>query len=199
YAEGQNLVIERRFAEGQLDRLPGLARDLVQLQMETIVAISTDAIRAAKDATKTIPIVMLGGGNVVGDGFVASLARPGGNITGVVISEAGLAPKRLQLLKEAVPRATRIAMLAPGQEDYKVQRQEVGTAATSLGVTLIVVEARDADYERAFASIAAGAPPLSLWRRAPSSIETGHGSSCWPRSTGCPRFISGASRRRMVA
>ena len=156
YAEGQNLVIERRFAEGQLDRLPGLAQELVQLQMETIVAISTDAIRAAKDATKTIPIVMLGGGNVVGDGFVASLARPGGNITGVVISEAGLAPKRLQLLKEAVPRATRIAMLAPGQEDYKVQRQEVGTAATSLGVTLVVVEARDADYERAFASIAAG-------------------------------------------
>jgi putative ABC transport system substrate-binding protein len=156
YAEGQNLAIERRFAEGQRDRLPGLARELVQLRMDTIVAISTDAIRAAKYATQTIPIVMLGGGNVVGDGFVASLARPGGNITGVVISEAGLAPKRLQLLKEAVPRATRIAMLAPGQEDYKVQRQEVGTAATSLGVTLIVVEARDADYERAFASIVAG-------------------------------------------
>jgi ABC-type uncharacterized transport system substrate-binding protein len=100
YAEGQNLVIERRFAEGQRDRLPGLARELVELQMEAIVAISNEPIRAAKDATQTIPIVMLGG-NVVREGFVASLARPGGNITGVVISETGLAPKRLHLLKEA--------------------------------------------------------------------------------------------------
>jgi putative ABC transport system substrate-binding protein len=156
YAEGQNLIIERRFAEGQRDRLPGLARELVQLRMDVIVAISTDAVRATKEATQTVPIVMVGGGNVVGDGFVASLARPGGNITGVVISEGGLAQKRLQLLKEAVPRATRIAMLAPVQEDYRVQLQEVGTAATSLGVTLVVIEARDADYERAFASMVAG-------------------------------------------
>jgi putative ABC transport system substrate-binding protein len=156
YAEGQNLLIERRFAEGKRDRLPMLARELVQVRMDVIVAISTDAIRAARDATQTVPIVMVGGGNVVGDGFVASLAHPGSNITGVVISETGLAPKRLQLLKEAVPRATRIAMLAPGQEDYRVQLQEVGRAATSLGVTLVVVEARDGDYERAFASMVAG-------------------------------------------
>ena len=155
YAEGQNLVIEWRFAEGKRDRLPGLARELVQLRMEVIVAISNEPIRAAKDATQTIPIVMLGG-NVVREGFVASLARPGGNITGVVISETGLAPKRLQLLKEAIPRATRIAMLAPGEEDYRVQLQEAEKAAASLGVTLVVIEVRAADYERAFASMAAG-------------------------------------------
>ncbi len=155
YAEGQNLIIEWRFAEGKRDRLPGLARELVQLRMEVIVAISNEPIRAAKDATQTIPIVMLGG-NVVREGFVASLARPGGNITGVVISETGLAPKRLQLLKEAIPRATRIAMLAPGEEDYRVQLQEAEKAAASLGVTLVVIEVRAADYERAFASMAAG-------------------------------------------
>jgi putative ABC transport system substrate-binding protein len=156
YAEGQNLVIERRFAEGKRDRLPGLARELVQLRMETIVAISNEPIRAAKDATQTIPIVMLGGSNVVREGFVASLARPGGNITGVVISETGLAPKRLQLLKEAIPRATRIAVLAPGEEDYKDQLQEVEKAAASLGVTLAVIEVRAVDYERAFAGMVAG-------------------------------------------
>jgi putative ABC transport system substrate-binding protein len=155
YAEGQNLVIERRFAEGKRDRLPGLARELVQLRMEAIVAISNEPIQAAKDATQTIPIVMLGG-NVVREGFVASLARPGGNITGVVISETGLAPKRLQLLKEAIPRATRIAVLAPGEEDYGVQLQESEKAAASLGVTLVVIEVRAADYERAFASMVAG-------------------------------------------
>ena len=156
YAEGQNLVIERRFAEGKRDRLRGLARELVQLRMEAIVAISDEPIRAAKDATQTIPIVMLGGSNVVREGFVASLARPGGNITGVVISETGLAPKRLQFLREAIPRATRIAVLAPGEEDYKVQLQDAEKAAASLGVTLAVIEVRAADYERAFAGMVAG-------------------------------------------
>ena len=110
--------------------------------MDVIVAISTDAVRATKDATQTIPIVMVGGGNVVGDGFVASLARPGGNITGVVISERGLAQKRLQLLKEAVPRATRIAMLAPARKTMESSCRRWGRRATSLGVTLVVIEAR---------------------------------------------------------
>src|SRR5580765_6172428 len=87
YIEGQNLVIERRFAEGKLDRLPGLARELVQLRMDVLVAVSPLAVRAAKDATKTIPIVMLlSYSDPVELGLVASLARPGGNLTGVVMA-----------------------------------------------------------------------------------------------------------------
>jgi putative ABC transport system substrate-binding protein len=154
YAEGQNLLIEARYAEGKRDRLPALARELVQLRMHVIVAVGNEATHAAQDATKTIPIVMIGG-NAVEERFVASLAKPGGNITGVVISDTGLADKRLQLLKEAVPRATRVAVLSPGAGDYKTQLRETEKAAASLGVTLAVVEVRNSDYERAYASMVA--------------------------------------------
>jgi ABC-type uncharacterized transport system substrate-binding protein len=150
YTEGQNLRVERRFAEGKRDRLPGLARELVQRRVDVIVAVGNEAIQAARDATRTIPIVMLGG-SVVERGFVASLAQPGGNITGVAISETTLAAKRLELLKEALPSATRIAILATGEEFNAPQLREASEAAVSLGVTLIVVEAPGGDYRRAFA------------------------------------------------
>jgi putative ABC transport system substrate-binding protein len=94
YVEGQNLLVERRYAGGKRDRLPGLARELVQLRVDVIVAVSNEAIQAAKDATKTIPIVMIGG-SVEARGFVASLSQPGGNVTGVAITETTLAAKRL--------------------------------------------------------------------------------------------------------
>jgi putative ABC transport system substrate-binding protein len=150
YAEGQNLLVERRFAGGKLDRLSGLARELVHLRVDVIVAVSNEAILAARDATKTIPIVMIGGA-VVTRGFVASLAQPRGNVTGVAITETTLAAKRLELLKEAVPRATRIAILAAADEYNQIQRREAEEAAASLGVTLVVVEARGGDYGSAFA------------------------------------------------
>jgi putative tryptophan/tyrosine transport system substrate-binding protein len=130
-------------------RLPLAIRELVQLQMDVIVAIGNGAIQAARDATKTIPIVMLGGA-VVARGFVASLAQPGGNVTGVAITETSLADKRLELLKEAVPAATRIAVLAVPADFNETQLRDAEKAAASLGVTLIVVHMRDADYERAF-------------------------------------------------
>jgi putative ABC transport system substrate-binding protein len=153
YAESQNLLVERRFAGGKPDRLSGLARELVQLRMDVIVAVGNEATQAAKDATKTIPIVMLGG-SVVERGFVASLAQPGGNITGVAISETTLAAKRLALLKEALPRAARIAVLATAEEYNQTQLREAAEAAVSLGVTLVVVVVQDADYSRAFARMA---------------------------------------------
>jgi putative ABC transport system substrate-binding protein len=155
YAEGQNLLIERRYAEGQPGRLPGLVRELVQLRMDVILAIGNEATHAAKDATKAIPIVMIAG-NVVEEGLVASLAQPGGNVTGVVMGEMSLAPKRLQLLKEAIPYATRIAVLAPSAGDYAYQLRETEKVAASLGVTLVVVEVRNGEYERAFARMVAG-------------------------------------------
>jgi putative tryptophan/tyrosine transport system substrate-binding protein len=105
YVEGQNHVIEQRFAEGKLDRLPGLARDLVQLRVDLLVAASPVAVRAAKDATKTIPIVMLlSYSDPVELGFVASLARPGANITGVVMAaaEPRMAAKRLELIVDRI-------------------------------------------------------------------------------------------------
>jgi putative tryptophan/tyrosine transport system substrate-binding protein len=157
YIEGQNLVIEERLAEGKLDRLPELARELTQRQVDLLVAVSPVAVRAAKDTTKTIPIVMLlSYSDPVELGFVTSFARPGGNITGVVLAaEPTMAAKRLELIKEMVPRAVRIAVLATGEAGSRVQEQWAQKAASSLGVKLLVVEVRNADYDRAFATMAA--------------------------------------------
>jgi putative ABC transport system substrate-binding protein len=157
YVEGQNLVVERRFAEGKLDRLPGMARELVQLRVDTLVASSPPAIEAAKDATKTIPIVMLLAiSNPVELGFVASFARPGGNVTGVALTaEPKVAGKRLELLKELVPSAKRIAVLTTAEAQSGTQVQWAETAASSLGVKLVIVGVRDAGYARAFATMMA--------------------------------------------
>jgi putative ABC transport system substrate-binding protein len=157
YVEGKNLLIEQRFAEGKLDRLPGLARELVQLRMDTLVAVSPPSVKAAKDATNTIPIVMLlSYSDPVELGFVASFARPGGNITGVVLAaEPTIVGKRLELIKEVVPRAERIAVLTTGEVQSRTQAQWADRVAPSLGVKLVVVEIRDADYDRAFATMVA--------------------------------------------
>jgi len=155
YVEGQNLIVERRYAEGQTDRFPGLARELVRLRMDVILAITSAGIRAARDATKTIPIVLYCNCDPVAAGFVANLARPGGNITGVVIAPGGtLAGKKLELLKEAVPGATQVALLAPVDPTFSLQAREAQKAALRLGVKLTVVEVRARDYDRAFTAIA---------------------------------------------
>jgi ABC-type uncharacterized transport system substrate-binding protein len=154
YVEGQNLLVERRYADNQLDRLPSLARQLVELRMDVILAVGNDAPGALRDVSKTVPIVMIGREPVKLE-YVASLARPGGNITGVVISETGLADKRLELLREAVPRATRIAVPASADIGIKSQVQEAERATSSLGITLLVVDVSNRDYEGAFAKIAA--------------------------------------------
>jgi len=157
YVEGENLVIERRFAEGQLDRLPGLAHELVQRRVDVLVAVSSLAIEAAKAATATIPIVMgFCDGDPVSRRYVASLAHPEGNITGVTL-EAGtmLASKRLELLKAALPQAGRIAVLTTSEPVSHMQVQEAQQAASALGVTLVVVEVQGTDYEGAFTTMAA--------------------------------------------
>jgi putative ABC transport system substrate-binding protein len=154
YVEGQTLLVERRYADGKFDRLPGLARELVQTKVDVIVAVGA-AVGAAKDATKTIPIVMGIVADPVGSGYVTSLSRPGGNVTGVTYSVGTeIHQKRLALLKEAVPRAARIAGLA-GKDTGPPSRQATQHAASSLGVKLIVVEVRGAEYEGAFATIVA--------------------------------------------
>src|SRR5215831_7654334 len=109
--EGKNITVERRFAEGQLDRLPDLAADLVRLRPDVILTAGTPAVRAAQQATTTIPIVLMGAGMLVEQGIVASLAHPGGNITGVEYDAVGISGKRLEFLKDAVPQLARVAFL----------------------------------------------------------------------------------------
>jgi putative tryptophan/tyrosine transport system substrate-binding protein len=157
YVEGQNLHIDFRFAEGQLDRLPELARELMQRRVDLLVAVSPVAVRAAKDVTTTIPIVMLlSYSDPVELGFVTSLGRPGGNITGVVLAaEPTMAAKRVELLKEIVPRGQRIAVLATDEAGSRIQEEWARKAASSLGVKLLVLEVRNGEYDRAFAAMAA--------------------------------------------
>ena len=157
YMEGENLVIERRWAEGRFDRLPDLAAELVRLKVEVIVAGPTPPAVAAKNATGTIPIVMWGVGDPVGQGLVASLARPGGNVTGLSFSVGWETfGKGLELLKETVPKVRRVAVLSnPANASHALAIENVKVAARSLGVQLQLLEARGPEeFEGAFAAMA---------------------------------------------
>jgi putative ABC transport system substrate-binding protein len=160
YAAGRDVVVHARYADSRLDRLPDLARELVQLRMDVIVAISSAAVRAAMGATATIPVVIYGNFDPVALGFVKSLAKPEGNVTGVLIAPAGtLAAKKLELLKAAVPGAARIAFLAPADPvGIGPQVRETEQAAAALGLKLVVTEVQAGDYARAFAALAADRP-----------------------------------------
>jgi putative ABC transport system substrate-binding protein len=158
YVEGRNLVIEFRDAEGRLERLPALAAELVALKVDVIVAATTPGALAAKQATSTVPIVFAVAADPVTDGLVASLARPGGNVTGSSYLGPDLIGKLLQLLKQAVPGVGRVAILrqpsaVPERTEREiVQEAHVGTRA--LGLHLQFVEARGpADFERAFSEM----------------------------------------------
>ena len=118
YVEGKNLIVERRFAEDRLDRLPRLAAELVSLKVDVIWTVGTLAPLAAKRATSTIPIVMIAAGDPVGSGLVASLARPGGNVTGTSLMARDLGAKRLELLKELLPGISRVAILWNAANPY---------------------------------------------------------------------------------
>jgi putative ABC transport system substrate-binding protein len=148
WVEGQNLLIESRFSEGRSDRFPDLAAQLVRLKVELIVAASPPAIRAAMDATATIPIVLIGTGYPVTLGFVASLARPGGNVTGVAYFPGGEGSpgKRLQLLKEAVPTLSRVALLTnPENAGHRPGLAELQVGAEALKLTLQSLEVRTSE------------------------------------------------------
>jgi putative ABC transport system substrate-binding protein len=155
YIEGQNVVIELRSAEGHLDRLPALVGDLIHRPVAVIVG-NLNAALAAKAATTTIPIIFASGSDPVRDGLVASLNRPGGNITGVAFLVTGLGAKRLDLLRQLVPKANLIAMLVnPGSVDTEAERRDVQGAAQRLGQQLIILDASsDRDIETSFATFA---------------------------------------------
>jgi putative tryptophan/tyrosine transport system substrate-binding protein len=154
FVEGRNVAIEYRWGEGRYDRLPALAADLVRRQVNVLVATGGTEF-VAKAATSTIPIVFAIGGDPVGLGLVASLARPGGNLTGLTIFTTPLEAKRLQLLHEAVSRAEAIAVLInPTLHFADAQRRDVQEGASRVGVRLVMLHASaESDFERAFAAL----------------------------------------------
>ena len=157
WVEGQNIGIDYRYAEDRVDRLPGLAAELVRLKVDCIVSLGTQGVTAARKATETIPIVMIAVRDPVGTGLIASLARPGGNLTGVA-GYAGLeiVAKQLELLKETVPKLRRVAVLSnPANAYHRLAIKEAHAAARSLGVQLQLLQARGSnEFDAAFAAMA---------------------------------------------
>ena len=158
YVEGKSIVIEWRFAENKADRLPGLAAELVRLKVDVIVTAAPPPTRAAKEATSTIPIVMAFADDPVGSGFVASLARPGGNITGLATLSPEIGGKQLELLKEIVPRLSRVAILGTSTvPQYATMVKEIELAAKALGVKALFLDVQNPkDIETAFRTASKG-------------------------------------------
>ena len=158
YVEGRTIVLEERWADGKFERLPSLASELVRLNVDVIVTASTPAAQAAQQATRTIPIVITLVTDPVESGLVASLARPGGNITGLSLMHPELTGKRLELLKEIIPTVRRVGVFWNASTPaYRLLLTETETAARSLGLQLHVVEVRGpTDFENAFSALTRG-------------------------------------------
>ena len=158
YIEGQNIVIERRDAEGNVQRLPDAAAELVRLKVDVIVTTGTTGALAAKQATSTVPIVITTGGDPVASGLIASLARPGGNITGLTNIASDLAGKRLELLKETVPKLTRVGVLwNPADPGGTSSLKETEAVAPALGMQVQSLGVRSPkDFETAFKAATGG-------------------------------------------
>ena len=152
YTPGKNLIIEWRFATGSAERLTGMATDLVRLKADVIVAVQTPAVKAAKQATSTIPIVMAPAGDPVGLGLIDSLARPGGNVTGVSNTAAELAAKSVELIQEILPAATRVAVLAyVGNPFTKSFLEQIDHAGRALGLSVHPIMVRgEREFDAAF-------------------------------------------------
>ena len=197
YVEGKNIVIEYRWAEGKLDRLPALVAELVRLKVDVIVTAASTVTRAAKEATVTVPIVMAQDGDPVGSGFVASLARPGGNITGFSTLSPELSGKQLELLKEIVPKLSRVALLGTSTTPGNAQvLKEVELAAGALGVKLQYLDVLSSkDIETAFraaskghagAVLALGGPVLASQRTQVADLAA---KNRLPAMYGRPEFM----------
>jgi putative ABC transport system substrate-binding protein len=176
YVEGKNIVIEYRWAEGKLDRLPALAAELVRLKVDVIVTGGPTNTRAAKEATSTIPIVMTNDSDPVGTGFVASLARPGGNITGLATLRPELSGKQLELLKEIIPKLSRVAFFGTSTDPANAESlRETELAAGTFGVKVQYLDVlspkdietafREANKGRADAVLMLVAGPVANSRR----------------------------------
>jgi putative ABC transport system substrate-binding protein len=169
YLEGKNIVIERRHAEGKLDRLPALAAELVRLNVDVIVTSGPTATRPAKGATSTIPIVMTFDDDPVGSGFVASLARPGGNVTGLSTLSPEISGKQLELMKEIIPRLGRVAVIGTSTRQGTAQNlKEMELAAGAFGVKLQYLDIQNPkDIETAFRAAGKGRADALLVLQSP--------------------------------
>ena len=155
YVDGRNIQFERRVADGNLDRLPALAADLVRADVDVILAESSFAVEAVRAATKTIPIVMVGVGNAVGSGFVKSISQPGGNITGLTNDSIEVSSKYLEYLRAAVPDLMRVGVLIdPKHPNHPTVLKQVQSAAQAIGATVSTIELRSvSDIDAALRSI----------------------------------------------
>ena len=173
WVEGENVVFERRYAENQLERLPEMAADLVRLKVDVIVATGTLAPLAAKRATSTIPIVMTGAGDPLGTGLVDNLARPGGNVTGMSLMVPELGGKRLELLKELLPRLARVAVLWNAANPYSaLVFKQVQAAGTILGIEVQSLEVRQPDdFDGAFETVRRQHPDALMTVEDPLTIN----------------------------
>ena len=173
WIEGKNIAFERRYAENRLDRLPALAAELVDLKVDVIVAAGTLAPLAAKRATTTIPIVMTAAGDPVGSGLVPSLARPGGNVTGLSLMVPDLGGKRLELLKELLPRMSRVAVLWNAANPYPaLVFKETERAAQTLGIEVQSLEVREPnDFGHAFEAAERHQPDALIMVEDPLTID----------------------------
>jgi putative tryptophan/tyrosine transport system substrate-binding protein len=201
YIEGQNIVIEYRYADGKLNRLPDLAAELVRLNVAVIVAGGGQSIRAAKSATKTIPIVMT---QIVDPmEFVASLAKPGGNVTGLSAQQAELGGKRLELLKEMTPRLSRVAVLGTRGNIDGPEMKETKAAGRAMSLELDPVEiprsAGPGDLEKALSAISKGRANGVLGLSSPEFILTDGGLPSWRTSIALHRHTEIASFQLRVA
>ena len=177
YVQNQSLPVERRFAEGKVDRLPAMAAELVQLKVDVIFTVSTPGVRAAQRATTTIPIVFVGVSDPVGSGVVLSLARPGANTTGVSTQLLDLNAKELQLLKEILPRARRVAILwNPANQASTASFADSERVASTLNMTILPVRmANPADVDTALAAMMRDRPDAMLVHPAAPMFEVrGH-------------------------
>jgi putative ABC transport system substrate-binding protein len=189
YVEGQNVVVEYRYAQNQLDRLPVLVADLVRRRVAVIVAGGAIVALAAKAATTTIPIVFVIGGDPVALDLVASLNRPGGNLTGSVLLSAEVVPKRLQLLRELMPTAAAFGVLVdPARSDTQSVIPDLRAAARTLGLQLVDVSARtDSDLEAAFATFSQQRLMRSWLATVLTSSGVGNHSQRWRPAMRYPR------------
>jgi putative ABC transport system substrate-binding protein len=187
YELGRNTILEFRSAAGDPDRLPALAAELVRLKVDVLVTVGTGATLAARDATRTIPIVMSDVADPVAAGLAASLVRPGGNITGLSANAAEISPKRVQLLQEAVPKLSRVAVLWNSRfKAMALGFQQIEVAAPSLGVTVQSVRVSGSgDFDQAFAAIA---------RSRPGGLVVLYGPM---RGNDLPRIVEFVTRNRL--
>ena len=189
YVEGRNLIIEYRWAAQKEERLPELAAELVRLKVEVIVTAAAPTIEAARRATSTIPIVMAAGADPVGSGLVTSLARPGGNVTGLTALSTELAGKRLQLVREVVPKATRVAVLAyHGTSATRLFLEQMRAAAQQMGVQLVIQEVKEAgDLPGAFTAMQGEGAQALIVQVSPFSADNAR------------RIVALATRHRLPA